>query len=83
MCSYQKRIYVTPSYLSVLKLQSYSSQCSSCAFFRKIKEKLFWVIEKIKETSGTNSIMNVSHTVYVIADSKELCSIVMVLEIFK
>ena len=67
-----------PSYLSVLKLQNYSSQCSSCAFSKKIKEKLFWFIKAIKETSVTNSIMNLSHTLYalyVIADAKALCSI--------
>ena len=63
------------SYLSVLKLQNYSSQCSSYAFFRKIEEKLFWVIEAINEASATTSIMNLSHILFVIADAKALCSI--------
>ena len=72
---YPKRIYIIPSYLSVLKLQNYSSQCNSCAFFRKIEENLSWVIEAINEASATNSIMNLSHTLFVIADAKALCSI--------
>ena len=72
---YPKRIYVIPSYLSVWKLQNYSSQCSSYAFFREIEEKLFWVIVAINEASETNSIMNLSYTLYVIADAKSLCSI--------
>ena len=75
MCRYPKRMYITLSYLSVLKLQNYSSECSSCAFFRKIEEKLFWVIETINKASATNSIMNLSHTMHVIADAKALCSI--------
>ena len=66
---------VIPSYLSVLKLQNYSSQCNSRAFFREIEEKMFWVIEAINEASATNSIMNPSHTLFVIADAKALCSI--------
>ena len=75
MCSYPKIIYITPSYLSVLKLQSFYSQCSSCVFFRKIEEKLFWAIKAINEASVTNSTMNVSHSFDVIADAKALCSI--------
>ena len=63
------------SYLSVLKLQNYSSPCSSCAFFTKIEGKLFWVIEAINKASATSSIMNLSHTLYVIADAKAICSI--------
>ena len=63
------------SYLSVLKLQNYSSQCNSCAFFRKIEENLSWVIEAINEASATNSIMNLSHTLFVIGDAKARCSI--------
>ena len=73
--SYPKRICIIPSYLSVLKLQNYSSQCNRCAFFRKIEEKLFWVIEAINEASAINSIMNLSGTFYVIADAKSLCPI--------
>ena len=42
---YPKRIYIIPNYLSVLKLQNYSLQCSSCAFFTKIEEKLLWIIK--------------------------------------
>ena len=61
--------------MSVLKLQNYSSQCSSCAFFKKVEERLFWVIEAINEASATNSIINVTHALFVIADAKELCSI--------
>ena len=38
-------------------------------------EKLFSVIEAINETSATNSVMNLSHTLFVIADAKGLCSI--------
>ena len=68
-------MYVIPSCLSVLKLQNYSSQCSSCAFFREIEERLFSVIEAINEASATNSIMNLSCTLYVIADSNKLHSI--------
>ena len=74
MCPFPERIYFIPSYLSVLKLQNYSSHCSSCAFFRKIEEELLWVIETINEASGTNSIKNLSHTLFVIADAKALCS---------
>ena len=59
------------TYLSVLKLQNYSSQCSSCEFLRKIEEKLFRVIE----ASATNSIINLSHILYVPSDAKALCSI--------
>ena len=55
-------MYIIPSYLSVLKLQNYSSQCSSCAFFRKIEEKLFWVNEAINEVSDSS-------------DANALCSI--------
>ena len=75
MCPYPKRIYIVPRYLSVLKLQNYSSQCGSCAVFRKIEEELFWVIEAINEASATNSIMNLSHTLFVSVDAKALCSI--------
>ena len=75
VCPYPKRIFNIPSYLVVLEQQNYSSQCSSCVFFRKIEEKLFWVIEAINETSTTNAIMNLSHTLYVNADAKALCSI--------
>ena len=75
---YPKRIYIIPSYLSVLKLQNYSSQCSSWALLRKIEENLFWVIKDINEASATNSIMNLSHTLYVIVDAKALCSILYV-----
>ena len=69
-----KKIYVMPSYLSVLKLQNYSSQCSSCVFFRKIEGKLFWITKVINKASVTNSIMNLSHTLHVIADAKALCN---------
>ena len=67
-------MYIKPSYLSVLKLQNYSSQCSNCAFFRKIR-KMFWIIEKINEASVTNSFMNLSYTLHVIANGKALFSI--------
>ena len=63
------------TYLSVLKLQNYSSQCSSFEFLRKIEEKLFRVIEAINEASATNSIINLSHILYVPSDAKALCSI--------
>ena len=62
-------MFAVPTYFSVLKLQNCSSQCSACAFFREIEGKLFWVIEAIKEASATNSIMNLSHAFYVIADA--------------
>ena len=75
LCPYLKRKYIIPSYLSVLKLQNFYSQCSSQAFFRIIEEKLFWIMEVINETSATNSIMNLIHTVYVITGAKVLCSI--------
>ena len=69
-------MYVIPSFLSVIKLQNCSSQCNSRAFFREIEEKLFWVIEALSEASTTKSIMNLSHTLLVIADAKAaLCSI--------
>ena len=68
-------MYIKPSYLSALKLQNYSSQCSTCAFFRKIEEKLFWIIEAINEASVTNSFMNLSYTLHVIANGKALFSI--------
>ena len=63
------------SYLSVLKLQNYSSQCSSCAFFTEFEEKLCWVFEARNEAIVTNSIMNFSYTLYVITDGKALCSV--------
>lgn len=69
-----KIIYSIPSYLSVLQLQNYSWQCNTCAFFRKIEEILFWVIEAISEASATNSIMKLSNAYYVINDEKSLCS---------
>ena len=75
VCLFPKRIYIIPSYFSVLNLQNYSSQCSRCAFFRKIKEKLFWVIEAINEATAHNSILNLSHILYAIADAKALCSV--------
>ena len=59
----------------VLKQQNYFSQGSSWPFFRKIEEKLFWVIEAISKASATISIMNLSHTLYVIANAKVLYSI--------
>ena len=68
-------INVIPSYLLVFKLQNYSSQCSSCAFFREIEETLFWVIEAINKAGATNSIMNLSHIFYATADAKALCSL--------
>ena len=64
---------VIPSYLSVLKLQSYSSQCTSCAFFREI-DKVDLRHEAVNESSATNFIMNLSHTLYAIADAEALCS---------
>ena len=60
-------MFAIPTYFSLLKLQNYSSQCSACAFFREIEGKLFWVIEAINDASATNSIMNLSHALYVIA----------------
>ena len=72
-----------PSCLSVLKLQNFSSQCNSCVFFEKIEEQLFWVIEAINEASAINSVMNISHTLYVIADAKDFSLFSIVLEIFK
>ena len=70
VCRYPKWIYIIHSYLSVLKLQNYYWQCSSCAFFRKIEEKLFCVIEPINEISATTSLMNICHTL-----CKRICSI--------
>ena len=70
-----KRIYIIPIYLYVLKLQNYSSQCSSCVFFRKIEEHLFWVIEAVKDVITTNFFMNLSHILYVIAAAKAFYSI--------
>ena len=37
--------------------------------------ELFWVIKAINELSVTNSLMNISQTLYVIADAKAFCSI--------
>ena len=82
MCPYPKIVYITSSYLSVLKLQNYSSQCNSYAFFRKIEEKLFWVIEARSEASGTNSFMNICYTVYVVSGPKHFALFSIVLEIF-
>ena len=73
--SIPKNNIIIPSSVSVFKLQNYSSQCSNCGFFRKIEEKLFWVIKAINEASATNSFMNFSHTLYAVADAKALCSI--------
>ena len=75
MCPYAKRIYLITSYFSVLKLQNYSSQCSSCAFFRKIEEKLFCFIEVINKASATNSIMSFSNTLFAIVNANLLCFI--------
>ena len=75
VCPYPKRIFNIPKHLVVLEQHNYSSQCSSCVFFRKIEVKIFWMIEAISETSTTNAIMNLSHTLYVNADAKALCSI--------
>ena len=61
--------------VSVFELQNYYSHCSNCAFFRKIEEKLFWVMEAINEASARKSIMNVSLTLYVVADAKGFCCI--------
>ena len=66
-------MYITSSYLSVLTLQNYSSQCSSCEFFMEIEK--FWITEAINESSATNFIMNLSYTFYAIADAKALLSI--------
>ena len=66
-------MYITSSYLSVLTLQNYSSQCSSCEFFMEIEK--FWITEAINESSATNFIMNLSYTFYAIADAKTLLSI--------
>ena len=41
---WMKKWFTIPSYLSVLKLQYYSSKSSSFAFSRQIEEKLFCVI---------------------------------------
>ena len=43
---------------------------SSWTFFREIDKKLLWIIEAINEASATNSMMNLSRTLYVIADAK-------------
>ena len=37
--------------------------------------ELFWVIKAINELSVTNSLMNISQTLYVIADAKAFYSI--------
>ena len=39
-----------------------------------MEEKLFWVIEAVNEASETNSIMNLSDILYVIADVKAPCT---------
>ena len=75
VCSYGKRIHIVTSHFSILKLQNDCSQCSSYAFFRKIEEELFWVINSINQASEINSIMNHSHTLFAIADAKTLSSI--------
>ena len=43
-------------FIHTLKLHNYSSQCSSCAFFREIQEKLSWVIETIKRDNKTRQV---------------------------
>ena len=40
-----------------------------------MEEKLFWITEAVNEASETNSIMNLSHILYVIADTKVPCTI--------
>ena len=40
-----------------------------------MEEKLFWITEEVNEASETNSIMNLSHILYVIADTKVPCTI--------
>ena len=64
--------------MSFLKVQNYPSQCSSCGIFRKMGEKLFWITEAVNEASETNSIMNLSHILYVIADTKAPCTILYI-----
>ena len=71
-------MYVIPSCFSILELQNYSSECNICAFFREIEEKLFWVIEAISKASPISSIMNLSHTLYVVANEKKLCIILSI-----
>ena len=43
-----------------------------------MEEKLFWVTEAVNEASETNSIMNHSHILYVIADTKAPCTILYI-----
>ena len=43
-----------------------------------MEEKLFWVTEAVNEASETNSIMNLSHILYVIADTKAPCTILYI-----
>ena len=38
-------------------------------------QELFRVIKAINKISATNSLMNISHTLYVIPDAKAFCSI--------
>ena len=73
MCPYPKRMRIIPSYLSVLKLQNFTVQQSY--IFQKNGKKLSWVIAAINQVWTTNSIMNLSHTLCVIADPKALCFI--------
>ena len=45
---------------------------------KKMEEKLFWFTEAVNEASETNSIMNLSHILYVIADTKAPCTILYI-----
>ena len=70
MCAHPKKIYVIPSYLSILKLQNCSSQSSSWAFIGEIEENLFCVIETINKVSPINTIRNLSHILHVDDDAR-------------
>ena len=64
-----------PSYVS-LKTTKLLFTVQQLRIFQKNRGKnFFWVTETINDASATNSIMSLSHTLYVIADAKALCSI--------
>ena len=73
MRPYSKRIYYIIFSLKTTKpLFTVSAEV---VHFSEKSKKIFWVKKAIKEANVTNPIMNLSHTLHVTADAKELSSI--------
>ena len=73
-CVHTLKVYIIPSYLSVLKSQNYSTVKQLC-IFQKNWRKVVLGYRGNKRASATNPVMNLSYTLYAIADAKALCTI--------